>query len=269
MPHVKIGILGCQGRMGKALTAAALDHPNTLIVGGTEMLGHSDIGAMIKHPKSGEATNVEITDDAEKLIERSDVILDFTCPTATINHAAFAIKSNTSMIVGTTGMSEGDEAILSRAAESISVVYCSNYSEGVTLLLHLTKIASTALEEDFDIEIVEMHHRDKIDAPSGTALSIGAAAAQGRNTDLKNVIANARQASTGARKKGDIGFAVLRGGNVVGEHTVSFNADDECIELTHKAGNRTIFARGAVKAANWVHNKPAGFYNMADVLGLK
>lgn len=269
MPQVNVGILGCQGRMGKALILATLNHPNTVIVGGTEMVGHPDIGTMIKHPGNGEITNVEITDDAEKLIRDSDVVLDFTCPTATLNHAILAAKSNTSMVIGTTGMSEADEAILKEASESTSLVYCSNFSEGITLLLHLTKVASAALDEDFDIEIVEMHHRDKIDAPSGTALSIGHAAAQGRKKDLKNVMVEARMGITETRKKGDIGFSVLRGGNVAGEHTVSFNADDERIELTHKAGNRSIFARGAIKAAHWVHDKPAGLYDMEDVLGLK
>mgnify|MGYP000097232865 CR=1 FL=1 len=268
MSQVKIGILGCQGRMGKALTMAVLDHPSTQLEGGTEMVGHSDIGMLIKHPGNGDVTTVKITDDAEELIKNSDVIVDFTCPTATLNHASLAVNSKTAMIIGTTGMSDSDEEFLVEVSRQIPVVYCSNYSEGVTLLLHLTTIASAALDNDFDVEVVEMHHRDKVDAPSGTALSIGEAAARGRNVDLKDVMVEARHGMTGARKKGDIGFAVLRGGNVAGEHTVSFNADDERIELTHKAGNRSIFARGAVKAAYWVNNKPSGLYTMTDVLGL-
>ncbi|MBL4894228.1 MAG: 4-hydroxy-tetrahydrodipicolinate reductase, partial [Emcibacter sp.] len=198
----------------------------------------------------------------------SDVIIDFTCPTATVLHAAYATKYGTVHITGTTGMTEEDEKSLHNAAKSVAVVYASNFSLGVNLLFYLTRQAAAMLDEDFDIEILEMHHRHKVDAPSGTALSLGHQAAAGRGVALDDVADRGRDGITGARKRGDIGFAVLRGGNVAGEHTVSFNADSERIELTHKAGDRAIFARGAVKAALWAAQQDAGLYDMFDVLGL-
>ena len=268
MSHIKIGIIGCLGRMGKALTVATLDHNDTYLIGGTEMAGNPDIGAFIRHPETGENTNVKITTDAEELIKSADVILDFTCPTASILHAGLAEKHNTALVIGTTGLSAEDEDALTATTKNNAIVYASNFSSGVNLLFYLTEKAAGILGEDFDIEIVEMHHRDKIDAPSGTAISIGKHAAIGRGKELNDIMDKARDGITDIRKPGNIGFASLRGGNVAGEHTVSFNADDERIELTHKAGDRTIFARGAVKAAIWVSRKEAGLYNMFDVLGL-
>lgn len=254
--------------MGKALTAATLDHPSALLVGGTEMADNPKVGSNIVHPDNGNETDVTITADAEHLIKVSDVVLDFTCPTATILHAALAEKHKTPMVIGTTGLSADDEMKITSAAISNALVYASNYSAGVNLLFYLTRKAANILDDDFDIEIVEMHHRDKIDAPSGTALSLGKEAASGRGKDLEASMDKARDGISEVRQKGNIGFASLRGGNVAGEHTVSFNADDERIELTHKAGNRAIFARGAVKAALWVNNKNEGLYDMFDVLGL-
>jgi len=269
MSRVKIGIIGCLGRMGQALTTAVLDQEDATLVGATEMVGNTSIGQQLKHPNTGELTDIVITTDTDKLIMDADVVLDFTCPTATVNHANIAAQNGTSLVVGTTGLSDDEEASLKIAAEQASIVYASNYSPGVNLLLHLTKIASTVLNDDFDIEIVEMHHRDKIDAPSGTALSIGQAAAEGRGKILNDIMDAGRDGVTGARKAGDIGFASLRGGNVAGDHTISFNANDERIEFTHKAGDRSIFARGAVKAALWVSRKKVGLYDMSDVLGLQ
>ena len=268
MSRVKIGILGCLGRMGKALTAATLDHPGALLVGGTEMADNPKIGAKIIHPNTGVETNVTITADAKQLMEVSDVVLDFTCPTATLLHTAYAKKNKTPMVIGTTGLNADEEVKINNASCENALVYASNYSAGVNLLFYLTRKTASILDEDFDIEIFEMHHRDKIDAPSGTALSLGKEAAQGRGKDLDTIIDKARDGISEVRQKGNIGFASLRGGNVAGEHTVSFNADDERIELTHKAGDRAIFARGAVKAALWVNDKDAGLYDMFDVLGL-
>lgn len=269
MSRVKIGILGCLGRMGKALTAATLEHPNARLIGGTEMAENPSIGTKIIHPNTGKETDVTVSTDAEGLIKISDVVLDFTCPTATILHAALAEKHNTPMVIGTTGLSGEDETKIANTVSRNALVYASNYSAGVNLLFYLTRKAASILDEDFDIEIVEIHHRDKIDAPSGTALSLGKEAASGRGKNLEAVMDKARDGTSEVRKKGNIGFASLRGGNVAGEHTVSFNADDERIELTHKAGNRAIFARGAVKAALWVNDKEPGLYDMFDVLGLE
>ena len=268
MSQVKIGILGCQGRMGKALTMAVLDHPSTQLEGGTEMVGHSDIGMLIKHPGNGDVTTVKITDDAEELIKNSDVIVDFTCPTATLNHASLAVNSKTAMIIGTTGMSDSDEEFLVEVSRQIPVVYCSNYSEGVTLLLHLTTIASAALDNDFDVEVVEMHHRDKVDAPSGTAIGMGEAIAGAMGNKLNDVAVYAREGITGERTKDEIGFATIRAGDIVGEHDVLFAAAGERIKLTHIATDRAIFARGALKAALWGQSRKPGSYDMFDVLGL-
>ncbi|MCC3861034.1 4-hydroxy-tetrahydrodipicolinate reductase [Pseudemcibacter aquimaris] len=269
MSRVKIGIIGCMGRMGKALTAAVLDSEKAFLVGATVRAGHNAVGSNLKHPETGAVTNIKITEDVKEVIEKSDVILDFTSPEMTLEVAEMAAKSNASLVIGTTGLSKDDENLLQDISSKIAIVYSSNYSAGVNLMMHLTKLAASTLDENFDIEIVEMHHRHKVDAPSGTALSIGHAAAEGRGKKLDDVMDAGRNGITSERKKGDIGFAVLRGGNVAGEHTVSFNADDERIEITHKAGDRAIFARGAVKAALWLTNKDVGLYDMCDVLGLK
>lgn len=269
MSQVKIGIIGIMGRMGQALTAVTLDHENTDLIGGLVHKSGDAVGNVIKHPQTGVDTDVYVTDDLEALLEKSDVIVDFTAPAATVQNVRVAARTGTAMVIGTTGLSEDDETVLKNAAAEIPIVYASNYSAGVNLMLHLTKIAASKLDPSFDVEIVEMHHRDKVDAPSGTALSIGHAAAEGRGQKLEDIKDAGRDGITGKRKAGDIGFASLRGGNVAGEHTISFNADDERIEITHKAGDRSIFARGAVKAALWVSGKGAGLYDMSDVLGLK
>ncbi|MCF6197515.1 MAG: 4-hydroxy-tetrahydrodipicolinate reductase [Emcibacter sp.] len=266
--EIKIGIVGCGGRMGQTLIGAVLDQNGARLSGGTERHDSPLIGQTIRHPATGVETDMNITGDAEALFTASDVVIDFTCPTATVLHSGFATKHNTVHIAGTTGMTMADEEALRDAAKTVPVVYASNFSLGVNLLFYLTQKAASLLDEDFDIEILEMHHRHKVDAPSGTALGLGQQAARGRGVDLKEVADRGRDGITGARKRGDIGFAVLRGGNVAGEHTVSFNADDERIELTHKAGNRAIFARGAVKAALWATGQKAGLYDMFDVLGL-
>ncbi|MCF6216385.1 MAG: 4-hydroxy-tetrahydrodipicolinate reductase [Emcibacter sp.] len=268
MTKVKIGVVGCGGRMGQMLVGAILDQETATLSGGTERHDSPYIGQAIRHPASGLDTSLKITPDAETLFKNSDVIIDFTCPTATVLHANHAAKYGTIHIIGTTGMTPEDEKSLYKAAKSVAVVYASNFSLGVNLLFYLTRKAASMLNADYDIEILEMHHRHKVDAPSGTALSLGMEAAKGRAVDLDQVADKNRDGITGARRRGDIGFAVLRGGNVAGEHVVSFNADDERIELTHKAGDRVIFARGAVKAALWAAKQKPGFYDMADVLGL-
>ena len=268
MTQIKIGVVGCGGRMGQTLIGAILDQEKALLSGGTERHDSPHIGQAIRHPVTGIKTDLVVTEDAEKLFETSDVVIDFTCPTATVLHTNYAAKHDTVHITGTTGMTPEDEQALHNAAKKVAVVYASNFSLGVNLLFYLTQKAASMLDEDFDIEILEMHHRHKVDAPSGTALGLGQQAATGRGVDLDQVADRGRDGITGERKRGDIGFAVLRGGNVAGEHTVSFNADDERIELTHKAGDRAIFARGAVKAALWATGQGAGLYDMFDVLGL-
>lgn len=269
MTQVKIGIIGCMGRMGKALTSEVLGSKDAILVGGTEMPDHSLIGENIKHPLTGEPTDIILTSDAEALIKSADVILDFTCPTATLMHASLAQKYKTAMVVGTTGLSIEDENQLKNEASECAIVYSSNYSLGVNLLFHLTRKASSILGEDFDIEINETHHRDKIDAPSGTALSLGKEAAGGRHKNLDTLMIGERFGIGSARKKGGIGFSSMRGGNIAGQHSVNFIADNESVVLSHIATDRSIFARGAITAALWVSGKSPALYDMADVLGLK
>lgn len=268
MSRVKIGIIGCLGRMGKALTAETLNHKDAELIGGTEMKDNPNIGHFIRDPKTGDNTSIKVSSDVEKLIKEADVVLDFTCPTATNVHTSFAASYGTKIVIGTTGLSPSDETDLSKFSKNTAIVYASNYSLGVNLLFHLTRTAAAILNEEFDIEISETHHRDKVDAPSGTALSLGQEVAKGRGKEFDAVRTEARHGIGKAREKGKIGFASLRGGNVAGDHTVSFLADDERIELTHKAGDRTIFARGAVHAAIWVNTKNPGLYDMLDVLDL-
>jgi 4-hydroxy-tetrahydrodipicolinate reductase len=199
----------------------------------------------------------------------ADAIIDFTVPAATVRLAALAAETRLAHIIGTTGMSVAEDAIVAEAAKNTVVMKSGNMSLGVNLLAVMTRKVAQALGEEFDIEILEMHHNKKIDAPSGTALLLGEAAAEGRKIDLKARSERGRDGHTGARRTGAIGFASLRGGNVAGEHSVIFAGADERIELTHKATDRMIFARGALKAAQWTRGRKPGLYSMLDVLGLK
>jgi 4-hydroxy-tetrahydrodipicolinate reductase len=211
---------------------------------------------------------VTVTDDPLEIVTKTDAILDFTAPRVSVDIAGLAANARIIHVVGTTGLSESDEKAIAAAARHATIVKAGNMSLGVNLLLGLTRKVAEALDADFDIEIVEMHHRDKVDAPSGTALMLGAAAAEGRGIDLKAHSVRVREGHTGARRRGDIGFATLRGGSVVGDHTVIFAGDGERIELTHRSADRGIYARGAVKAALWARGRGPGLFSMMDVLGL-
>lgn len=263
----RIGILGCAGRMGRALTLEVLARADAELAGGVEQSSSPAVGTPILHPVSGADTGLRVGSDPAALFEQSDVVIDFTAPMATVYHAKLAVDTKTALVVGTTGLAAADDARLDAAARDTVIVQAANFSLGVNLMLALTEDVARRLGEDFDIEILEMHHRNKVDAPSGTALALGVAAAKGRGVALDAVADRVRDGITGARTRGHIGFATLRGGNVVGDHTVIFAADNERIELTHKAGDRAIFARGAVAAALWAKGKPAGRYSMFDVLG--
>ena len=268
MTEIKVGIAGCCGRMGKALLKSILNNDKCKFIGGFEYSGSPHIGKPLKNPDTGEDLNLKVLGGAAEIFAKADVVIDFTVPEATLDHLELAKIHKTALIIGTTGLDKSQEDNLRAASRSVPIVYASNYSLGINLLFYLTRKASEMLDEDFDIEILEMHHRHKVDAPSGTALSLGIEAAAGRKVELDEKRISGRDGFTGARTKGDIGFAVLRGGNVAGEHTVSFIADNERIELTHKAGERAIFARGAVKAALWIAGKKSCLYDMVDVLGL-
>jgi len=207
--------------------------------------------------------------DPSELFERSDIVIDFTRPEATLAHAKIAAQKNTKMIIGTTGLTNEEEAELAKAANDTAIVYAANMSVGVNMLLALVERAAKALgPDDWDIEIFESHHKHKVDAPSGTALAIGKSAAKGRNVDHDEAAIRARDGITGERETGTIGYSVARGGDVVGEHTAYFYSEGERIELTHIATNRALFARGAMRAAKWLGDKPNGLYSMNDVLGL-
>ena len=266
---MKIGILGCAGRMGQMLVQEVIKTDGCTLAGGTEQHENFNIGKDVAGLCGGEPAGVLVTDDAEVLIKNSDTVIDFTRPEATLAHAQIAAQSGTILIIGTTGLNDVQQAVLERAAETTALVQAANMSVGVNVLLGLTRQAASILGDDYDIEVVEMHHRHKVDAPSGTALALGQAAAEGRNVDLESVSQRVRDGITGPRNKGDIGFATLRGGDVVGDHAVILAGDGERIEITHKAGSREVFARGAVRAALWANGRAPGLYTMRDVLGFE
>ena len=268
MTDIAIGIVGCGGRMGRTLIRQVTQTAGCALSGGTEAEGHDALGKDLGLLAGLEQEMGQIaTTDRQALFEASDVVIDFTVPETTALLAGLAAETNTAHIVGTTGLDEDQARAITDAAQKTVVVQAANFSLGVNLLMALTRQVAQTLDPQFDIEVLEMHHRHKVDAPSGTALALGHAAAEGRGVDLNAVADRVRDGITGARKEGDIGFATLRGGNVVGDHSVIFAADDERIELSHKAGDRTIFARGAVHAAQWAHGQAPGYYTMADVLG--
>ena len=265
---MKIGIVGCAGRMGRMLSAEVLGSEGCSLSGGTERAGSDAVGRDLGELLGRGTLGAMVGCDPRTLIAGSDAVIDFTSPAATVLHAGLAAETGTVLVVGTTGLTPDDEAVLRAAADRTAIVYAPNFSVGVNLLMALTERAAAVLGDDYDIEIVEMHHRMKVDAPSGTALGLGRAAARGREVPLQDVWCKARDGHTGARRKGEIGFATLRGGDVVGDHVVMFAAEGERIELGHKASSRAVFARGAVRAARWAKDKPAGLYSMRDVLGL-
>ena len=268
MTDMRLIVAGAGGRMGRALTRVISDTRGAVLAGaleapGSELLG-KDAGVLAGLPANG----VMLSADLWTMSANADGILDFTVPGATIANVAIAAERGLVHIIGTTGLSASDDAVIKSVTSRAIVVKSGNMSLGINLLAALVKRVAQALDESFDIEILEMHHRAKIDAPSGTALMLGEAAASGRKIALEARSARGRDGLTGARRGGDIGFASLRGGTVTGDHSVIFAGSMERIELTHKAEDRTMFAQGAVKAALWARDKKPGLYTMADVLGL-
>jgi len=267
MPAMKIGIVGAGGRMGLALVRQLAATEGCQLVGATERPGAPVLGRDVGELAGLGANGVKIAADPLPMFAAAAAVIDFTAPAATLAHAKLAAQAKCIHVIGTTGLEPEHLAAIAAAARHTAVVRSANMSLGVNLLAQLTRQVARMLDADFDIEIVEMHHRMKVDAPSGTALALGEAAAAGRGVALAEVADRGRDGITGARTRGHIGFASLRGGNVVGDHTVVFAADNERIELTHKAGDRALFARGAVRAALWANGKPPGLYGMDDVLG--
>ena len=264
-----IVVTGASGRMGQMLIRTVLDSPAARLVGALDRPGHDWVGTDVGEAMGGAAVGVTVSDDPLECFARAQAVLDFTSPAATVDYATLTAQARAVHVVGTTGLSEDDIARLDLAARHAVVIRAGNMSLGVNLLVQLTRQVARALDEDFDIEIVEAHHRHKVDAPSGTALMLGEAAAEGRVASLDRVSDRGRDGITGARIPGHIGFASVRGGDIVGEHDVIFAGQGERIRLSHIATDRTVFARGALKAALWGLGRRPGAYDMLDVLGLK
>ena len=266
---IKIAVTGAAGRMGKTLIeavslaegaelCAAIERPESSLIG-------ADAGELAGIGKIG----VSVVGDINQVVGDIDVLIDFTAPIATLANAQACSEAGKAMVIGTTGFSSEQKSVFDSAISNIPVCMASNFSTGVNLCFKLLDVAASVLGDDVDIEIYEAHHRHKVDAPSGTALSMGEVVANALGRNLKDVAVYGREGQTGARERDTIGFATVRGGDVVGDHTVSFMADGERVEITHKASSRMSFARGAVRAAIWTARKNAGLYNMQDVLGLK
>ena len=265
---MRLAILGAAGRMGQAVVRVLNEMPNCSIAGGTEPEGSAMLGADMGELAGVGKLGIPITADPLELLIRCDAAVDFTAPDATVEHAGLAAQARIVHVIGTTGLTPAQDDAIFAASQHAVIVQSGNMSLSVNLLAALVKKAAETLGPDFDIEIIEMHHRMKVDAPSGTALMLGKAAAEGRRISLEDHSVRVRDGHTGVRKRGDIGFATLRGGDVIGDHSIVFAGAGERLELTHRAGDRQLFARGAVRAALWGQGKPPGLYSMQDVLGL-
>jgi 4-hydroxy-tetrahydrodipicolinate reductase len=261
----RIAIAGVGGRMGQALVQAVADHPQARLGAASEREGSALVGQSL----AADDASVRVVADLSDALDAFDVLIDFTRPEATVGHAALCRAQGKRLVVGTTGLEPGQEAELRAAAQVVPVVYAPNMSVGVNLTFKLVELAAQVLGDTVDIEIVEAHHRHKVDAPSGTALRLGRIVADTLGRDLETDAIYGREGRTGARERRTIGFATIRAGDIVGEHTTLFAADGERLEITHRASSRTTFASGAVRAAVWLHDQPPGLYDMQDVLGLR
>jgi 4-hydroxy-tetrahydrodipicolinate reductase len=264
----RIGVLGAAGRMGQMLVRQIAETHGAILAAAADRPGSDAIGKDAGQLAGLGPCGILIAADPAALFEASDIVIDFTSPKATEAHAALAASLGTALVIGTTGLDAAQQAAIDRAAQRVAIVQAANFSVGVVLLAAVVEQVARTLDTSYDIEIVEMHHRHKVDAPSGTALALGAAAAAGRGIALAEQSLRGRDGITGARPGGPIGFASLRGGDVVGDHSVIFAGTGERVELTHKASSRQVFAVGAVRAALWVADKQPGRYDMRAVLGL-
>ncbi|MFN3605900.1 MAG: 4-hydroxy-tetrahydrodipicolinate reductase [Cypionkella sp.] len=263
-----IVVTGASGRMGQMLIREIAANPAVRLCGAIERPGHAWLGRDIGTAMGGAPMGVQVSDDALAAFAHAQAVIDFTAPQATVEFAALAAQARAVHVVGTTGLEPQHHAQLDAAARHAVIVQAGNMSLGVNLLARMTQKVAAALDSDWDIEVVEAHHRMKVDAPSGTALMLGQAAAQGRGVDLGAQMVSGRDGITGARAAGSIGFSAIRGGDIVGEHDVIFAAMGERIVLRHIATDRAIFARGAIKAAIWGQTQKPGRYDMMNVLGL-
>jgi len=265
---LKVVIAGCTGRMGHVLLESVFADADLKLHGALDRAGNPQLGRDAGE-QFGKNSAVKITDNMDEALKNADVLVDFTRPEASMQYLAACEKAKVKLVIGTTGFSAEEKATIAKAAKNISIVFAPNMSVGVTLLINLVEQAAKVLANGYDIEVVEMHHRHKVDAPSGTALRLGEAAAHGIGKALSECAVYAREGVTGEREAGTIGFATLRGGDVVGDHTVVLAGVGERVELTHKASSRATFALGALRAAKFLADKKTGLYDMQDVLGFK
>ena len=265
---INVGVIGAGGRMGRMLIEAVQDNPKTTLSAAIERQGSSLVGADAGEVAAIGRLNIKIVDDLTAVIDDIDVLIDFSLPDATEQNMQTCAEHKVAMVIGTTGFSTQQEQVLTEASKHTAIVYAGNYSTGVNLSLKLLNMAAKAFGTDADVEIIEAHHKHKIDAPSGTAYMMAEAVAEARGQNLKDVVVYGREGQTGAREAGTIGIHAIRGGEIVGDHTVMFIADGEVVEITHRARARMTFAAGAVRAATWIIQQKAGQYNMQDVLGL-
>ncbi|MDP3295477.1 MAG: 4-hydroxy-tetrahydrodipicolinate reductase [Nevskia sp.] len=265
---LSVAILGASGRMGRALVDATLRNDRLTLSGAVERSGNPSIGIDAGVMVGQSASGVPVSDQLSEVIRAAAVVVDFTAPGATLAALEACTAAGTPIVIGTTGFTPEQKLLIAQAAQSIPLCIAANYAIGVNVALKLVELAARTLGSDYDVEIVEAHHRHKVDAPSGTALAFGEAAAAGLDRDLLSNAVYGREGQTGARKRETIGFATVRGGDVVGDHTVLFLGDGERLEIAHRATNRANFANGALRAAAWLVGKPAGLYSMRDVLSL-
>ena len=264
----RIAVMGAAGRMGKILIEAVGQADGARLTAAVDRPGSSLIGADAGELAALGKIGVTLVGDLNAVLDRFDVLIDFTHPSVTLKNLEVCRQAGKAMVIGTTGFSPEEKQLLNEAARQIPIVFAANYSVGVNLCLKLLDTAARVLGDDADIEIIEAHHRHKVDAPSGTALRMGEVVADALGRDLQKVAVYGREGQTGARERETIGFATVRAGDVVGDHTVLFAADGERVEITHKASSRMTFAKGAVRAALWLQSQSAGLYDMQDVLGL-
>ncbi len=264
---LKIAITGANGRMGRTLIQAVLQQENCQLIGAIDHCDSDAIGLDAGFT-IGQKTGVIITSNIAEALENADVLIDFTHPSVTIPNIQYCAEHGINMIIGTTGFDEEGKNIIAEAAKKIGIVFAANFSIGVNLTFALLDLTSRVLNEGYDIEILEAHHRHKVDAPSGTALRMGEVIANALDRDLKECAVYGREGQTGERDANTIGFATVRAGDIVGEHTAMFATEGERVEITHKASSRMTFAAGAVRAATWLENQPHALYDMQDVLGL-
>lgn len=265
---IKVAVLGATGRMGQAILACLTEAPDLTLTGAVTEVGDPELGADAGEYAGLAALGVPLTDDRAQALHGAQVAIDFTLPAALEANVTACAEAGTALVIGTTGLSAGQQKSLEQAAHAIPIVYGRNMSVGMNVFTHFVGEAARTLGEEYDVEIVEAHHRHKVDAPSGTALALGEAIATARKRKLEELAVRTRDGQIGPRVPGTIGFSVIRGGNIVGDHSVMFIAPDERVEFTHRAADRRAFALGALRAGRWLAGRAPGFYTMADVLDL-